>query len=99
MVNRPAAHDRIEWSDGIAQRVREAIADVLIDPDFPEDREMMMASDELIVDLGADRRDVTEILEELERVFGIAIPNDDSVPWSVTVGGCVELVERLVGER
>lgn len=49
-------------------------------------------------DLGADSLDTVELLMEFERVFGIKIPDDETINIA-TVGDAIEKISQKLGDK
>ena len=52
------------------------------------------SDDNLIEDIGADSLDIIEIVMEMEREFGISIPDDEVDPNFTTVGHLIDYIQE-----
>ena len=77
----------------IAKRVKDVIVDKLGVEASEVNAEASFAND-----LGADSLDTVEMIMELDKEFGISIP-DDKAENITTVGDAIEYIEKAVAEK
>ena len=60
--------------------------------------EEISSDDHLIEDIGADSLDIVETVMEMEREFGISIPDNEVDPNFTTVGHLIDYIQDKVNK-
>lgn len=76
------------------------LKEIIIDKLWVDDEEITLNAS-LVNDLGCDELDVVELVMEIEKKFGIRIPDEDfdnMYEKEITVSHCVKLIKKLKSE-
>ena len=79
------------------EEIKSKIKDIIVEK-YGVDASVVTDTANFETDLGMDSLDCVELIMEIEKEFGLTIPDDEAVK-AHTLNDCVELAEKYVNQK